>query len=118
MVTPKDLYKYSGKCIYCEDGDTTKIAVEVGFRVTVTVIVRLAGINSPELKSKDPEQAKKAKESKAFLESLILNQTVYFDSKKLDNYGRSIAEIYRGIEGEASINTIMIANGMAVQVKY
>lgn len=116
-MTKKSLYKYSGVATRVIDGDTCICMVDLGMKVYKEVVIRLAGINSPELSSKDPDVKRSAVAAKGFLAGLIEGKTIYFDSKSLDKYDRSIAEIF--IEGfDASVNKMMVESGCAVAVKY
>jgi endonuclease YncB( thermonuclease family) len=116
-MTVKNLYKYSGEVLRIIDGDTIVSRVDLGMKVYKEVVIRLAKINSPEITSKDPEIKGKAIAAKDYLTSLLTGKTIYFDSKALDKYDRSIAELF--LPGQAaSINSIMVEKGYAVEVKY
>jgi endonuclease YncB( thermonuclease family) len=65
-VTPGYIYRATGTRVV--DGDTFIAAVDLGFRVTYSCIVRLHGINAPE-KNKTGGQS-----AKAALEQLVLNR--------------------------------------------
>ncbi len=67
------------------DGDTIKIEYQ-----NKTLKVRLAGIDTPELKQEFGLEAKKA------LEEKVLNKKVYIDGYKKDRYGRLIADLRIG----------------------
>lgn len=64
--------------------------------------IRLYGVEAPELKYHFGE------ESKQYLESLILNQDVYFKNIVADKYGRIIALVYLD---DQLINETLIKNG-------
>lgn len=106
------LYQYKGVVTRIKDGDTIRCMVSLGFDEYRELTIRLAKINSPEIKT--PEGIASA----AALSDLILGKTIYFNSKQYDTYGRSIAEIYLNIKDAKSINTIMVESGHAVVKKY
>jgi endonuclease YncB( thermonuclease family) len=116
-MTTKSLYKYSGTVLRVVDGDGCVAMVDLGMKVYKQVVIRLANINAPELTSKDPVIKAAAVASKDYLTSLIGGKTIYFDSKSLDKYDRSIAEIFLE-KATVSINTIMVEKGYAVKQKY
>ncbi len=54
-------YKYNAELIKVIDGDTIKLKVDCGFRLTYTDNFRLARINAPEVRGDEREQGLKAK---------------------------------------------------------
>jgi endonuclease YncB( thermonuclease family) len=85
------------------DGDTVKIEYQ-----NKTIKVRLAGIDTPELKQEFGQESKKA------LEEKVLNKTVYIDGDKQDRYGRLIADIKIGSRW---INKELVEEGYAWHYK-
>ena len=72
---------------------------------------------SRSLPNRDEIKAK-AKESKAYLKSLICNneeQLVYLKCGEFDKYGRLLGTIYVNQNDEKSVNEIMIQNGYAYE---
>ena len=63
------LYEYKGRIRRVIDGDTLEIEADLGFHITKTIRVRLAGINAPEVRG-DEREAGRA--SKAALEEFLL----------------------------------------------
>lgn len=77
------------------DGDSCVGDIDLGFGIkTSNTKIRLDGIDTAEMKSKDTVLKEKASEAKELLKSLIENKTVYIKSKGIDKYGRSLALIY------------------------
>ena len=85
------------------DGDTIKIEYQ-----NKTIKVRLAGIDTPELRQEFGPESKKA------LEDKVLNKTVYIDGDKKDRYGRLIADIKIGSRW---INKELVEDGYAWHYK-
>ena len=53
------------------DGDTLDVSIDLGFDVSVKIRIRLAGVNTCEMKDKDPEKKKLAQEAKDFVSTFI-----------------------------------------------
>ena len=92
------------------DGDTIK--VETGRGVER---VRLIGIDTPEVDYSGPDDECYAEEAKAFLGAMIKNKTVWltFDSECIDDYGRTLAYVHRGLEVNEFIQRVLLRGGWA-----
>lgn len=98
------------------DGDTIDVDLDLGFNISYSQRVRLAGIDTPESRTKDKEEKVLGLESKEFLKkaiseaSLVVIKTEKPDSS--EKYGRILGWVY--LDGsDKSINEIMIDNGYA-----
>jgi len=88
------LYTYKAKCINVVDGDTIDVIVDLGFYLSKQIRVRVADVDTPELRSGREAERKHAREAKAFVERLILDKTVTIRTKKdVGIYGRYWAEV-------------------------
>lgn len=77
------------------DGDTITVDIDLGFHMMLKGLkVRLLGIDSAEIKSKDPVLKQKAVEARDWLRSKCLNQQVYLESTGLDKYGRWLGRVH------------------------
>ena len=90
--------KFKAKVLKVYDGDTLWAAICVEGKV-YRMKIRLAGIDTPEMKPpKDQknrnEEIKKAKEAKKYLEDLINNKIVIIQSEGLGKYGRLLGKIF------------------------
>jgi micrococcal nuclease len=116
-MTNKDPYIYRIKSITkVVDGDTIDADIDLGFDISLTKRIRLAGIDTPESRTKDEYEKKLGLESKDWIKNRlefakdILIKTELPDST--EKYGRIIGHLY--INGEdVSINNQMIADGYA-----
>lgn len=91
------------------DGDT--IAVEV----TQKIKLRLSRINTPELRSKDPEEKERALAAKAYVENrLAEGKVVKFITYEIGNFGRFLVDIF--IDG-SNLNNELIEKGLATLYK-
>lgn len=105
------------KIVYCYDGDTVHCVFKHDDRYQ-KFIIRMYGYDSAEMKQSralDENIRKKEKEkaisAKKRLDELILNKIVYIFCKKMDKYGRLLAEIKLKLNDKKSINDIMIEEG-------
>jgi endonuclease YncB( thermonuclease family) len=88
-------YFYKAYISKVVDGDSCVGDIDLGFGIkTSKTKIRLDGIDTAEIKSKDATLKEKALEAKELLKSLIENKTVYLKSLGVDKYGRSLAVIY------------------------
>ena len=103
------MYTYKAQVVRVIDGDTVILNIDLGFNIFHVMSCRLAGVNAPELNSKDEAVKLAAIKSKGALMSMLLvGEWVEIESKKLDKYGRAIVKI-------DYVNDIMISEGHAVK---
>ena len=115
------MYEYQAKYIKVVDGDTVDLDIDLGLDIHHQIRVRLRGINTPELHSSDPEEQKKAKEAKRYLEYSFLilpnlkskDLLIRTEKDKTEKYGRYLAEIFTDND-PVSVNQKMIDAGFAV----
>lgn len=104
---------YKATVVEVYDGDTITLDVDLGFNVMLKGIkVRLSGIDTNELRTKNKEQKIKAYAARDMLRSLCFQKQVFFDSLGLDKYGRWLGEIFT-LEG-LSCNEELLKSGLAV----
>jgi micrococcal nuclease len=100
------------------DGDTIEVRIDALFDIQVKKVVRLYGIDAPEVHSKIAENKTKAFDSKMWLKVKLEGKDVFLVShKSKEKYGRYLAEIYLNdpeISREHSVNQEMITLGLAV----
>jgi micrococcal nuclease len=110
-----NLFSYQATVIRVVDGDTIKVEIDLGFRVKIDIVARLARINAPELKTPEGEAAKAALAIK-----LLPGTLVHLQSKGVDRYGRSIAEVTVNVagQGEQNLSDHLVQLGLARYQKY
>lgn len=86
----ESLYHYIAKLIRVIDGDTVVVNLDLGVHTWRKMTLRLARINCLELTG---ETREKALEVKSFVVS-VLPEEFIVHSKKLDSFGRAIAEVF------------------------
>ena len=111
----KNKYFYNAKILKVVDGDTVDISVDLGFSILSFQRMRLYGIDTKELRSKNPEFKVLALEAKQYLIDKILNKDVFIETFKKDKYGRYLVIIfYFDKEGnEININEELISKNLA-----
>jgi hypothetical protein len=73
-------------------------------------VIRMMGIDTPEMKTKNTYEKQLAIKARDFLRELILDKFIIIECLDFDKYGRLLANIY--IEGNAmSISNMMIEKG-------
>ena len=116
-MNEKDPYIYRIKSVHkVVDGDTIDADIDLGFDISLTKRIRLAGIDTPESRTKDEYEKKLGLESKEWLKNrLQFAKDIIIRSKLPDStekYGRIIGHLFINGE-EVSLNNQMIAEGYA-----
>ena len=98
------------------DGDTIDVVIDLGFDISFTSRVRLAGIDTPESRTKDKAEKVLGLESKKYLADRIkAAKNVVIRTEKINSsekFGRILGWLY--LDGESnSINHEMIEKGYA-----
>jgi micrococcal nuclease len=98
------------------DGDTIDVDIDLGFNVSFSQRVRLAGIDTPESRTTDKMEKALGLEAKEYLKSKIKDaKDILIKTEKPDSsekYGRILGWLY--IDGNTiSINDQMIEDGYA-----
>ena len=108
------MYEYAIKeIVKVVDGDTIDIVIDLGFNLSKKERVRLAGIDSPESRTKDLEEKELGLESKEFLKRRLedgKSSVLRVKTEKDGKYGRMLGWIYCG---DTNINTEMVDRGYA-----
>jgi micrococcal nuclease len=97
------------------DGDTIKVEIDLGFDLCVTTTIRLAGIDTPESRTKDLKEKQLGLDAKKWLETILTeNQNIRIHTTKDANekYGRLLGTLYLSNDVK-SINELMIESGYA-----
>ncbi len=85
----------SGYVISVYDGDTFTIAVwHSGIRKWCKYSVRVAGIDCPEMRTKNTNEAVVAKQAKSFAEGFLLKKHVELKNVNREKFGRILADVY------------------------
>jgi len=111
------MYEYHVKKIYkIVDGDTIDVDIDLGFNVSFFQRVRLAGIDTPESRTKDAYEKKLGLEVKEKLTDLLKDaKKIVIKTEKPDStekYGRILGWLFID-DGKLSVNEILIKEGYA-----
>lgn len=111
------MYEYRVKKVTgVVDGDTIDVDIDLGFNVSFSQRVRLAGIDTPESRTTDKMEKALGLEAKEYLKSKIKDaKDIIIKTEKPDSsekYGRILGWLY--VDGNTiSINDQMIEDGYA-----
>jgi micrococcal nuclease len=98
------------------DGDTIDVLIDLGFDILFASRVRLAGIDTPESRTRDLKEKALGLESKEYLKKALKDaKSVVIKTEKMDSsekYGRILGWIYIN-EDTVSLNDMMINDGYA-----
>ena len=116
-MTERDPYIYRVKQVLkVVDGDTIDADIDLGFDISLTKRVRLAGIDTPESRTTDKQEKALGLESKEWLKNrlefaknIIIRTQLPASTEK---YGRILGKLYINNE-ETSLNEQMIDEGYA-----
>uniref|UniRef100_A0A6C0HRM7 TNase-like domain-containing protein n=1 Tax=viral metagenome TaxID=1070528 RepID=A0A6C0HRM7_9ZZZZ len=103
-----------GRVIKVYDGDTITVASKLPYDSSPVYrfSVRLNGIDTPEIKSKNEEAKTLAKKARDELTKLIINKEVTLENVQTEKYGRVLADVH--CEG-VHLNEWMVEKRFAVK---
>tara|TARA_R100000664_G_C2756258_1_gene144122 strand:- start:1920 stop:2303 length:384 start_codon:yes stop_codon:yes gene_type:complete len=108
------MYEYKIKeVVNIVDGDTVDIIIDLGFSLTKKERVRLAGIDTPECRTRDLEEKQMGLEAKAFITRRLADgepSGLRVKTEKDGKYGRMLGTLFVGSQ---NINQEMIERGYA-----
>ena len=91
------------------DGDTIDISIDLGFDLTKKERVRLAGIDTPETRTKNPKEKEMGYQATEFLEMHLMEATkLTVKTEKDGKFGRMLGWLYKSENDVTSINETMI----------
>lgn len=109
------MYTYKATITDVYDGDTVTALIDLGFRISFEIKIRLSGIDTPELRGADRPQGLISRDR---LKELILNKEVVLKTEKdrQEKFGRWLGEIFLP-NSTISVNQQLIDEGLAVVYK-
>jgi micrococcal nuclease len=107
---------YVKKVTKVVDGDTIDVEIDLGFDISFTSRVRLAGIDTPESRTRDLAEKALGLESKEYLKNHLKDaKSIVIKTEKMNStekFGRILGWLY--VNGETvSVNDMMINDGYA-----
>lgn len=106
------MYTYKAKLDRVVDGDTIDAHINLGFDITIHKRIRLAGIDTPESRTRDLEEKARGLASKDRLTELLEGGEFILESKEVGKYGRVLGTLH--VE-EVNINKTLVDEGFAVE---
>ena len=106
------MYEYAvKKIVKIVDGDTIDIEIDLGFSLTKKERVRLAGIDTPESRTRDLEEKAEGLLATSFLEKQLDEAVdLRVKTEKDGKYGRMLGWLH---DGDKNINKYMVIKGYA-----
>lgn len=101
---------HDAKIVKVYDGDTVHAVFNPFGTGLCKFSVRLNGVDTPELRTSDPQEKIAAVQARDVLSELILNKIVKLNCSGFDKYGRLLATIYCDNQ---CINNKLIYDGLA-----
>ncbi|WP_428046198.1 thermonuclease family protein [Candidatus Avelusimicrobium fimicolum] len=91
------------------DGDTFKVYLACSYKLFCkSVSVRVRGIDTPELKSKDAAKRAKAQEAKRFTQQFLTGHKIVLKRCTRDKYFRLLCEVYA--DNKSLADALLAAN--------
>lgn len=110
-------YYYIAKVVSVYDGDKCTREVDLGFKTSLRIKVRLIGIDTPEIRTKDSEEKELGYKTRDWLRERILGKKVILHTKEKGKFGRWLGMIWNLEEDkpefENSYNKKLINEGLA-----
>ena len=114
-------WNYSATVTRVIDGDTFDCVIDLGFDLSIKQRVRVAGVDTPEKRTRDLNEKKLGKDATYWLEDKLddavndgfdLSIRTELDKGATGKYGRLLGWLYVGDEGR-SLNEQMVEEGYA-----
>jgi micrococcal nuclease len=119
----KDPYIYRIKQVLrVVDGDTIDAAVDLGFDISLTKRIRLAGVDTPESRTTDAKEKALGLEVKEWLKKKLEGQTDIVVKTELpdstEKYGRILGHLFVGDKEVSAVNKRKSINEMMIEEGY
>jgi 5'-nucleotidase len=111
-------YNYNATVGKVIDGDSVILLVDVGFRLSIEMNIRLTGINAPELNSVDDKERFVARQAKEYLQSLLApgsKVTIKTSKPRKDKFGKWQAEIVNNFG--VNVGEALVAEKLASRIE-
>lgn len=99
------------------DGDTVDLMIDLGFNMFTIQRIRLAGIDTPEIHTKNLDEKRKGEDAKAFVidffeHSMEEGYQIYVKTTIDDKYGRMLGRI---TSNNQCLNDLLLSNNLATK---
>jgi len=112
------MYTYKAEVARVIDGDTIDANIDLGFDVTIKKRIRLAGIDTPESRTRDLEEKKRGLASKDRLVELLDKGTLVVESQSVGKFGRVLGVLHvypEDLSLPINVNNTLVEEGFAVE---
>jgi endonuclease YncB( thermonuclease family) len=107
------MYRYKAFVKRVIDGDTLILSVDLGFKISVEIVGRLLGVDTPELRGGTYEEKIAGREARDKLKTAVEGKTVWISTEKTEKYGRWLIEIWDNFEFRGpSLNQRWLTQGI------
>ena len=109
------MYEYKAKLLRIIDGDTIDCVIDLGFNVRIKERIRLKGIDTPEIRTRDLEEKERGFAAKDRVHEAFKYSdefTVITEIDKKGKYGRIIGTIMLP-DRKVSLNQMLLDEGYA-----
>lgn len=115
MELENELYLFPAKVVRIIDGDTVEVEFfllpeSVYPQIKMKHKLRFLGVNTAEMKAKDPNEKALALKAKTYVTSRLLSQEIIMQVSDSDVFGRLLVTVF--INGE-NLNAVLLENGLA-----
>jgi endonuclease YncB( thermonuclease family) len=107
---------YPAEIVRIVDGDTVEARVRVWLGVDVTALVRIRGIDAPELRGRCPGEPQAAEAARDHLAAMLAGGRVWLSEIGHDKYGQRVNARLRLASG-ADVAEAMLAAGHALAAR-
>jgi len=119
----KDPYIYRIKSVLkVVDGDTIDAAIDLGFDISLTKRIRLAGVDTPESRTTDAKEKALGLEVKEWLKKKLEGQTDVIVKTELpdstEKYGRILGYLFIGDKEVSAVNKKKSVNNQMIDEGY
>jgi len=119
----KDPYIYRIKSVLkVVDGDTIDAAIDLGFDISLTKRIRLAGVDTPESRTTDVKEKALGLEVKEWLKKRLEGQTDIIVKTELpdstEKYGRILGHLFIGDKEVSAVNKKKSVNNQMIEEGY
>ena len=104
--------RYKAKVKRVVDGDTLDLDIALGFNLTLSERVRLMGVDTPEIRSRNLKTKAKGLEAKEFVKDYVGRNDGDIDIliHGFGKFGRPLVDIYIG---KSNLNKLLLEMGLA-----
>lgn len=88
------MWEYQVRVLRVVDGDTVDVSVDLGFHTHRNIRVRVYGINTPEVRTRDLEEKALGKLATARMKQLLDCDKVILKSHGVGKFGRCLGQLF------------------------